>query len=54
LQREQDEKELIMDRVLDEERAQEEADMRVERMKKKIENFKKKREGLKAQSKVSG
>ena len=54
LQKEQDEKELIMDRVLDEERAQEEADMRVERMKKKIEDFKKKREGLKAQSKVNG
>jgi len=54
LQREQDEKELIMDRALDEERAQEEADMRVERMKKKIENFKKKREGLRVQSKVNG
>lgn len=53
LQREQDEKELIMDRVLDEERAQEEADMRVERMKKKIEDFKKKK-GLKAQPKVNG
>lgn len=54
LQKEQDEKELIMDRVLDEERAQEEADMRVERMKKKVEDFKKKRKGLKAQSKVNG
>lgn len=43
-QKEQDERELIMDRLLDEERAQEEADMRVSMMKTRMEALKKRRE----------
>ena len=42
-QKEQDERELIMDRLLDEERAQEEADMKVSVMKGRLEALKKKR-----------
>lgn len=38
-----EEKELMMDRMLDEERAQEEADERVLRLKERLENIKKKR-----------
>lgn len=50
-QKEQDERELIMDRLLEEERAQEEADMKVTMMKTRLEALKKKREAktLKAQ-----
>jgi zinc finger protein 830 len=49
--KEQDERELIMDRLLEEERAQEEADMKVTVMKTRLEALKKKREAkaLKAQ-----
>lgn len=46
--KEQEERELIMDRLLDEERAQEEADMKVSVMKSKLEALKKKREAAKA------
>jgi zinc finger protein 830 len=46
--REQDERELIMDRLLEEERAQEEADMKVTVMKMRLEALKKKREAAKA------
>ncbi|KAG6909981.1 hypothetical protein DXG01_013981 [Tephrocybe rancida] len=42
-QKEQDERELIMDRLLDEERAQEEADQRVTTMKARLEALKQKR-----------
>lgn len=42
-QKAQEEKELIMDRLLDEERAQEEADMRVSVMKGRLDALKKKR-----------
>lgn len=47
-QKEEDERELIMDRLMDEERAQEDADMRVTVMKAKLEAMKKKREAAKA------
>ena len=47
-QKEQDERELIMDRLLDEGRAQEEADMKVTVMKQRLEALKKKREAAKA------
>lgn len=47
-QKEEDERELIMDRLLDEERAQEDADMRVTVMKAKLEALKLKREAAKA------
>ena len=47
-QKEQDERELIMDRLLDEGRAQEEADMRVTVMKRRLDALKKKREAAKA------
>jgi zinc finger protein 830 len=51
-QKEQDERELIMDRLLEEERVQEEADMKVTVMKTKLEALKKRREAkaLKAQT----
>ena len=42
--KEQEERELIMDRLLDEERAQEEADMRVTAMKARLDALRKKRE----------
>ena len=42
-----EERELIMDRLLEEERAQEDADMRVHLMKNKLEVLKKRREGAK-------
>lgn len=51
-QKEQDERELIMDRLLDEERAQEEADMKVTVMKGRLEALKKKREAAKASKAV--
>ncbi|KAF8920137.1 hypothetical protein CPB85DRAFT_1428958 [Mucidula mucida] len=44
----QDERELIMDRLLDEERAQEDADMKVTVMKNKLDAIKKRREAAKA------
>jgi zinc finger protein 830 len=47
-QKEQDERELIIDRLLDEERAQEEADMKVSVMKGRLEALKKKRASAKA------
>jgi zinc finger protein 830 len=47
-QKEQDERELIMDRLLDEEAAQEEADMKVTVMKGRLEALRKKREAAKA------
>jgi zinc finger protein 830 len=46
-QKEQDERELIMDRLMDEEAAQEEADMKVAVMKGRLEGLKKKREAAK-------
>ena len=46
--RDYDERELIMDRLLEEERAQEDADMRVHLMKNKLEGLKKRRETMKA------
>ena len=46
--RDYEERELIMDRLLEEERAQEDADMRVHLMKNKLEGLKKKREATKA------
>ena len=51
-QKEQDDRELIMDRLLEEERVQEEADMKVTAMKIRLEALKKRREArvLKAQT----
>jgi zinc finger protein 830 len=46
--RDYEERELIMDRLLEEERAQEDADMRVHLMKKKLESLKKRREATRA------
>ena len=46
--RDYEERELIMDRLLEEERAQEDADMRVHLMKNKLEGLKKRREAVKA------
>ena len=46
--RDYEERELIMDRLLEEERAQEDADMRVHLMKNKLEGLKKRREAMKA------
>jgi zinc finger protein 830 len=46
-QKEQDERELIMDRLMDEEAAQEEADMKVALVKGRLEALKKKREAAK-------
>ena len=46
--RDYEERELIMDRLLEEERAQEDADMRVHLMKIKLEGLKKRREDVKA------
>lgn len=47
-QKEQDERELIMDRLMDEERAQEEADAKVTMLKTKLDALKRKREAAKA------
>ncbi|KAJ7637581.1 hypothetical protein DFH06DRAFT_1218551 [Mycena polygramma] len=47
-QKEQDERELIMDRLLDEERAQEEADMKVTMMKNRLEALMRKRSAARA------
>ncbi|KAJ7931347.1 hypothetical protein B0H13DRAFT_841383 [Mycena leptocephala] len=47
-QKEQDERELIMDRLLDEEQAQEEADMKVTMMKNRLEAVMRKRSAAKA------
>ncbi|KAI0366332.1 hypothetical protein BV20DRAFT_661539 [Pilatotrama ljubarskyi] len=49
--KEQEERELIMDRLLEEEQAQEEADARVTQLKSKLEALKKKREAAKAAKK---
>jgi len=46
--KEQDERELIMDRLLDEERAQEEADLRVAVMKERLDALKERRQAVKA------
>ncbi|KAJ7475660.1 hypothetical protein FB451DRAFT_252125 [Mycena latifolia] len=46
--KEQDERELIMDRLLDEERAQEEADMKVTMMKNRLDALRRKRNAAKA------
>ena len=46
--RDYEERELIMDRLLEEERAQEDADLRVYLMKNKLEGLKKRREDMKA------
>jgi len=46
--RDYEERELIMDRLLEEERAQEDADMRVHLMKNKLEGLRKRREDMKA------
>lgn len=46
--REQDDRELIMDRLLEEERAQEDADMRVQLLKAKLEGLRKKREATRS------
>ncbi|KAH6913256.1 hypothetical protein BKA70DRAFT_717462 [Coprinopsis sp. MPI-PUGE-AT-0042] len=53
-QREEDDRELIMDRLLEEERIQEEADMRVQAMKNRMEALKKKREARKAAAGAKG
>lgn len=53
-QKEQDERELIMDRLLDEEQAQEEADARVSAMKTRLDALRKKREAARqARAKTS-
>ncbi|RDB30965.1 hypothetical protein Hypma_000124 [Hypsizygus marmoreus] len=52
-QKQQDERELIMDRLLDEERAQEEADMRVTVMKARLEALKVKRKTARASKKAA-
>ena len=49
--REQDERELIMDRLLEEEQAQEEADARVSALKVKLEALRRRREAAKAAKK---
>ncbi|KAH8094581.1 hypothetical protein BXZ70DRAFT_366365 [Cristinia sonorae] len=46
--REQDDRELIMDRLMDEERAQEEADAKVSMLKSRLDALKRKREAAKA------
>ncbi|KAG6843889.1 hypothetical protein H0H87_011960 [Tephrocybe sp. NHM501043] len=52
-QKEQDERELIMDRLMDEERAQEEADQRVSTMKARLEALKQKRGARKPKESAS-
>lgn len=52
--KEQEERELIMDRLLDEERAQEEADAKVAMLKHKLEALRKQREARKMQKKNTG
>jgi len=49
--KEQDERELIIDRLLDEERAQEDADLKVSVMKKRLDALKRKREAARVQVK---
>jgi zinc finger protein 830 len=51
--KEQEERELIMDRLMDEERAQEDADLKVTLMKQKMALLKRKREAVKAKAKMS-
>lgn len=51
--KEQEERELIMDRLLDEERAQEEADMKVSVLKSRLEALKTKREAGRTKSKIA-
>lgn len=50
----EEERELIMDRLMDEERAQEEADARVSVLKNKLENLRKQRELVRAQKQKIG
>ncbi|KZT63455.1 hypothetical protein DAEQUDRAFT_733805 [Daedalea quercina L-15889] len=50
--KEQDERELIMDRLLDEERAQEEADAKVTLLKSRLETVRRQREARKAAAKT--
>ncbi|KAH7912014.1 hypothetical protein BJ138DRAFT_845645 [Hygrophoropsis aurantiaca] len=50
--KEQEERELIMDRMMDEERAQEEADMKVNVMKNRLDALKKKREANRSKAKA--
>lgn len=51
--KEQEEKELIMDRLMDEERAQEEADMKVNVLKSRLEALRTKRGTARTQSKIA-
>ncbi|KAG1735780.1 hypothetical protein EDB19DRAFT_1066529 [Suillus lakei] len=51
--KDQDEREMIMDRLLDEERAQEEADMKVSVMKSRLEALRIKREAARTKSKIA-
>jgi len=51
--KEQEERELIMDRLLDEERAQEEADMKVTLLKSRLEALRTKREAGRTRSKIA-
>ncbi|KAH7928287.1 hypothetical protein BV22DRAFT_1103174 [Leucogyrophana mollusca] len=50
--KEQEERELIMDRMMDEERAQEEADMKVNVMKNRLEALKRKREAARSKPRI--
>ncbi|KAG2341446.1 hypothetical protein BDR05DRAFT_458693 [Suillus weaverae] len=51
--KDQDEREMIMDRLLDEERAQEEADMKVSVMKSRLEALRIKREAARTKPKIA-
>ncbi|KAG1821938.1 uncharacterized protein BJ212DRAFT_931384 [Suillus subaureus] len=51
--KDQDEREMIMDRLLDEERAQEEADMKVSVMKSRLEALRMKREAARTKPKIA-
>ncbi|KAJ3516550.1 hypothetical protein NLJ89_g1060 [Agrocybe chaxingu] len=53
LKKEQEERELIMDRLLEEERAQEDADTRVQMLKNKLEGLRKRREAKRTKAKPS-
>ena len=52
--KEQEDRELIMDRLLEEERAQEEADSRVSALKGRLEMLRRQREAKKAAGKKNG
>jgi len=51
--REQEDRELIMDRLLEEERAQEDADIRVQLLKTKLEGLRKKREATRSNKAIT-